>query len=240
MRGFRAGKYERSKLGFFKHFAPIQSVHSLADVTPEDLIAAGKKLVLVDVDNTLVEWRSEKIPESTVTWLEFMKSAGLQLCIISNTRKVERLKRLAGMLGIPYLLGRFKPSRAMYHRALEQFNVRPEEAVMIGDQLFTDILGANRSGIDAIWVKQMAPRDFVGTKISRLGERLIRGRLHRVIMVEDEEEQPPPLLPGRGGGRGRGSDFECADLAARRGASLDCWFLVIARSVSDAATFRLA
>lgn len=186
MSGFRAGKYKRDTLGVLKHFAPIQSVHALIDITPEELIEAGKKLVLVDVDNTLVEWRSDHIPESTITWLEFMKRAGLDVCIISNTRNVERLARLAGKLGIPYLVGKFKPSRSMFRRALDQFGVKPEEAIMVGDQVFTDILGANRTGIEAIWVQQMAPRDFVGTKISRLGERMLRRHLHKAIMVEDE------------------------------------------------------
>jgi len=190
MRGFRAGKFQRHKLGILKHFAPMQSVHALVDITPEELVAAGKKLVLVDVDNTLVEWRSHEIPETTVTWLEFMKRAGLQVCILSNTRNVERLKTLSEKLGIPYRLGKFKPSRAMYRLALEQFDVKPEEAIMVGDQLFTDILGANRSGIDAIWVKQMTPRDFIGTKISRFGERLLRPRLHSVIVVEDSSGPP--------------------------------------------------
>ena len=192
MSPFRAGKYHRHKLGILKHFAPMQAVHALVDITPEELIAAGKKLVLVDVDNTLVEWRSEEIPETTVTWLEFMKRGGLQVCILSNTRNVNRLKGLSERLGIPYRLGKFKPSRAMYRMALEEFNTRPEEAIMIGDQLFTDILGANRSGIDAIWVKQMSPRDFVGTKISRFGERLIRGRLHSVLVDEDSAEIENP------------------------------------------------
>lgn len=195
MSKFRAGKYNREKLGFLKHFAPVQSVKALIDVTPEELIAGGKKLVLVDVDNTLVEWRSEDIPETTLTWLEFMKAAGLNICILSNTRHPERLKRLSKQMDIPYLLGRFKPSRFMYRAALAKFGAQPEQAVMIGDQLFTDILGANRTGIDAIWVEQMTPKDFIGTKVSRFGERLIRRRLHRAIHTPPGEEDFVEELP---------------------------------------------
>lgn len=114
-----------------------------------------------------------------------MRAAGLQMCILSNTRNPGRLDRLAKQMNIPFYLGKFKPSREMYERALREFNATPESAVMIGDQVFTDVLGANRSGIDAIWVKQMAPRDFIGTRFSRFGERLLRGRLYRSM------EQPP-------------------------------------------------
>lgn len=191
MSEFRAGRIDRSRLGFLKPLAPIQSVYALVDITPEDLIAAGKKLVLVDVDNTMVGWRSEDIPDSTLAWLGFMKSAGLSLCILSNTRHPARLKRLAAVFEIPYLLGKFKPSRAMYRQALTKFNCKPEDAVMVGDQLFTDIFGANRTGIDAIWVKQMTPVDFVGTKVSRFGERLVRRRLYKAIV----DESPQPAQP---------------------------------------------
>ena len=52
---------------------------------------------------------------------------------------------------------------------------------MVGAQLFTDVLGANRTGIDAIWVKPIAYKEFAGTKISRLGERLVRNRLYRAM-----------------------------------------------------------
>jgi HAD superfamily phosphatase (TIGR01668 family) len=185
MSEWKAGKFKRDELGVLRRFAPLRSVHGLIDITPEELITAGKKLVLVDVDNTLVEWRSEDIPESTLAWLGFIKGAGLKVCIISNTKKVARLKRLGDALDIPYLYGKFKPSRTMFLQALEMFDVRPEEAIMIGDQIFTDIWGANRSGIDAVWVKQMAPKDFVGTRfISRIGERLLRKRLHKVLEVD--------------------------------------------------------
>ncbi|HEY3780903.1 MAG TPA: YqeG family HAD IIIA-type phosphatase [Fimbriimonadaceae bacterium] len=197
MSGFRAGKYDRSRLGVFKHLSPIQSVHNLTDIEPADLVKAGKKLVLVDVDNTLVEWHSEHIPVSTAGWLAIVKAAGLKVCIISNTKKIERLRRLAKAMDIPFLVGRFKPSRSMFRQALKDFNAKPQEAVMIGDQLFTDVLGANRTHIDAIWVKQMAPKDFIGTKyISRVGERVVRGRLHKVLDPEEEvvtEMEPAKL-----------------------------------------------
>jgi len=184
MSEFRAGKVDRNKLGFSKHFAPIRSVNFVTDIMVEDLVSSGKKLVLVDVDNTLVGWKSHDIPESTYGWLEGLKGAGLQICILSNTRRPARLDRLAKDMGIPYLRGRFKPSRTMYRNALQKFGVSREEAVMIGDQLFTDILGANRTGIDAIWVKQMTSRDFIGTKVSRVGERLVRRRFHKAMSDE--------------------------------------------------------
>jgi len=93
----------------------------------------------------------------------------LSLCILSNTRHPERLARLAAVLEIETFRGKFKPSTHMYEMALAKFGKKPEEAVMIGDQIMTDVLGANRSGIDAIWVQKMEGPEFVGTKIQSCG-----------------------------------------------------------------------
>lgn len=189
MSEFRIGKIRRDEVrGYLQPFCPIEATQSILDVKPADLVAAKKKLVLLDVDNTLVEWRSEDIPLTTFSWIESIKAAGLQLCILSNTRHPDRLRRLTEKLKVPFLMGRFKPSRSMYRQALEKFGVKESEAVMIGDQLFTDVLGANRTGIEAIWVKQMAPVDFAGTRISRFGERLLRKRLYRHMAELDKKE----------------------------------------------------
>ncbi len=190
MRAFQSGKFDRDRVHrAFRKFCPSEAVDSILDITPESLVAAGKKLVLLDVDNTLLVWRSEDIPETTHAWVEEMRAAGLQLHILSNTRNPGRLDRLSQKLNVPYFFGKFKPSPVMYEKALATYGVKPVEAVMIGDQIFTDVLGANRSGIDAIWVQQMAPVDFIGTKVSRMGERLLRKRLYRA-MREDAEDEP--------------------------------------------------
>lgn len=196
MSEFRSGRFERERVGqFFRQFCPIRAEESLLRVDPDQLAATGKKLVLLDVDNTLVVWRSEEIPETSLAWVQRAKDAGLQLCILSNTRHPGRLDRLAKRLDIPYFFGKFKPSTFMYERALAEFDAKPSEAVMIGDQIFTDVLGANRSGIEAIWVRQMAPVDFVGTRISRMGERLLRKRLYRAMAEELDPTIPTEDVP---------------------------------------------
>jgi uncharacterized protein len=204
MSGFRPGTFDRNEVGsFLRPFCPIQAVDSLADVDLAALYRRGKRLLLVDVDNTIVIWRSHDIPESTRTWIQQAKALGMDVCIISNTRNRNRLHKLATELEISYLLGRFKPSRKMFYEALEKFSVKPEQAVMVGDQLFTDVFGANRSGIEAIWVRQMAPIDLATTKISRFGERVLRRRLYRALQqphtvaaVENSEDVEEDLPVG--------------------------------------------
>lgn len=198
MRDFRSGQFDRSQLSpFLRRFCPTQAVESILEIHASDLVTGGKKLVLLDVDNTLLVWRSEDIPDTTVKWIESMRAAGLQLCILSNTRNPGRLDRIAKILGIPFYLGKFKPSTQMYERALKEFGVKAEEAIMIGDQVFTDVLGANRTGIDSIWVHQMAPVDFIGTKVSRLGERILSRPLYRAMkdepMTETDADEDLPV-----------------------------------------------
>lgn len=187
MSEFRSGNYRKDQMpGPLRRFCPDRSFASLLDVDPEELAASGKKLVLLDVDNTLLPWRSEAIPAATEEWVRSAKRHKLALCILSNTRHPARLERIAKRLDVPFLRGRFKPNPGMYRQALAQFGVAPEEAVMIGDQIFTDVWGANRSGVEAIWVRPLTARDFIGTKVSRLGERFIRPHLERAMESEAE------------------------------------------------------
>lgn len=172
MREFRVGQFERERVpGPLRGFCPTESAGHICDINLAGLYARGKRLLLLDVDNTLTHWRSEDIADEVTTWIAQAKQLGFKLCILSNTRHPDRLYRLAARFDIPALRGRFKPSRGMYLEALDKFETPAINAIMVGDQLLTDILGANRSGIEAIWVQPLGVREFKGTKISRWVER---------------------------------------------------------------------
>lgn len=196
MNTFRTGKLDRNRVsGLIRHLAPAHAAESLPSIDLENLWSAGKRLILLDVDNTLVKWGTEDFAPPVVEWVERAKARGFELCIISNTRKRERLARLAEKLGIVTVAGKFKPSRVMFRLAMIKFKRKPEETVMIGDQLFTDVLGANRSGIEAIWVRKMDGPEFAGTKISRFGERLLRSALYKAIVTPIDESGPAIAMP---------------------------------------------
>lgn len=194
---FRTGKFDRDRISWaWRGFCPAEAVSSILDISLEDLKERGKKLVLIDVDNTLLPWRSEDVPQSTLDWMERARGLGLHVCILSNTRHRARLKRLAERMGIDFLLGRFKPSRRMYHAALEKYAVASSEAIMVGDQLMTDVFGANRAGIEAIWVNQMTPRDLITTKINRRFERFLRRVFYRTLPPEEVAEDQAARAAG--------------------------------------------
>lgn len=197
MSGFKTGSFDRNRVhGVFRKFAPAHAVESLPGVDIDDLWNRGKRLILMDVDHTLVHWGSEEFVPAVTEWVERAKAKGFDLCILSNTRKHDRLARLSEKLGVPTVRGKFKPSTVMFRLAMIKFKRSADETVMIGDQLFTDILGANRSGIEAIWVRKMDGPEFAGTRISRMGERLLRSSLYRALVTPiDETSGPEGSLP---------------------------------------------
>lgn len=162
-----------------RRFCPDHRVEGLADIFVEDLANAGVKAVLLDVDNTLLPWKGLRIPEQTVEWITALKAAGIKICLVSNTRNLSRLRKIAETLGVSYVRGRMKPAKEGFENALRELKCSPSETVMIGDQMFTDVWGGNRMGLKTIWVKPMHPREFIGTKLSRIVERLVAKLLQR-------------------------------------------------------------
>jgi HAD superfamily phosphatase (TIGR01668 family) len=196
MKHFRPGKFDKDEAsGILKNWCPDKAVTSLYKVDPQVLWDSGIRLVLLDVDNTLLPWKSEEMPQESIDWVNNGKALGLSYCILSNTRNPERLQRLASMLDVKALTGKFKPSRDMYVEALRMFNYAEDQAVMIGDQLLTDVWGANRSGVHAIWVRRMSNHEFIGTRANRIIERAIGKRLHKIM---EEEEDDFPIITKQG------------------------------------------
>ena len=119
---------------------------SVTDIDPKALAAKGVRLVLADLDNTLAAYKVTQPPAEVVAWKEALEASGIQLFLLSNSRKPGRAQKFAEKLGIPYQGRSGKPKKAGYLRAMERMGARPQETVMVGDQIFTDTLGANNAG----------------------------------------------------------------------------------------------
>lgn len=126
---------------------------AVTDLRAEKLAARGIRLVLADLDNTLSPYGVEEPSREIRAWKEELEQAGITLFLLSNSRRPGRAQRYAEKLGIPYQGHSGKPKRGGYLRALERMGCRPEEAVMVGDQIFTDTLGANRSGVVPLLIR---------------------------------------------------------------------------------------
>lgn len=130
--------------GFYPSFSALE---------PSALAAKGVKLVLADLDNTLVPYRVPLPTPLVVSWKDELEAQGIRLFILSNSRKPGRAQRFADSLGVPYQGHSGKPKKAGYLRAMERMEVTPEQTVMIGDQIFTDILGANNAGVTPLLIR---------------------------------------------------------------------------------------
>lgn len=135
---------------------PRHLAESIYRLTPPRLREAGIRLVLADLDNTLAPYE-ESLPSPALrTWKEELEENGITLFVVSNSRKSRRCPDFCAALGIPCVRHAGKPSRKGFLRALEETGIPAENTIMVGDQIFTDILGANRAGVTSVLVKPLA------------------------------------------------------------------------------------
>ena len=121
--------------------------NSVSDLEPQVLAAKGIRLVLADLDNTLVPYKVLTPAPEVADWIAGLKQAGIQLFLLSNSRKPGRAQRFAEALGIPYEGHAGKPKVGGFQRAIARMGAAPEETAIVGDQIFTDIWGGNRAGV---------------------------------------------------------------------------------------------
>ena len=135
---------------------PDRVTASIYDLSPSALREAGIRLVLADLDNTLAPYE-ESLPSPRLrAWKEELDGAGVTLFVVSNSRKSRRCPDFCEALGIPYVRHAGKPGTKGFREALAQAGFTPAQTVMVGDQIFTDILGGNRAGISTVLVHPMA------------------------------------------------------------------------------------
>ena len=158
---------------FLDQFRPDLRVRAITDIDPVSLYEQGYVGLLLDLDNTLLPWKSSDLPESSKRWIERAKQAGMKPCIVSNTHYPKRLDRIASGMEVPWVAQALKPRGFGFEKAAKMIGCGLENAVVVGDQLLTDILGGNLACAYTILVNPMHPREFIGTKISRVFERII-------------------------------------------------------------------
>lgn len=126
---------------------PDYYIPHITGVTTGFLNRHGVRGLILDVDNTLTTHDDPTPHPEIAAWLDGMRQAGVGMMIVSNNTE-ERVRPFAEILGLPYVADGKKPGTDGMRRAAEQLGgLRPEETAVIGDQIFTDVWGANRAGI---------------------------------------------------------------------------------------------
>lgn len=151
---------------------PDLYVQGIVDIDLAQLKERGVEAILIDLDNTLLPWKSSEVPESSKRWVEEAKRLGFRLCIVSNTHYPKRLNRIAEGLGIECVARALKPRGRGFSEAVRLVGCELASSAVVGDQLFTDIWGGNRAGAYTILVTPMDYKEFIGTKVSRALEKI--------------------------------------------------------------------
>lgn len=157
-------------------FLPTVSVKRVTDIT-EDLIRGMRaNSILLDVDNTLAPHGSQIPFPGTVEWAHRLRGAGIRIIILSNNFR-KRVEPFARQYGLPFLSLSLKPLPAAYHRAVRRLGISAEEAVVVGDQIFTDVAGANLAGIKSILLVPVGRESSWSFRLRRSLEKPIRRKI---------------------------------------------------------------
>lgn len=151
---------------------PSLYLDSVKNINPTLLKKNNIKGLILDVDNTLIDYYRNLV-DGAEKWCEELKNEGIKCIILSNSNKKSKVEKVAEKLNIDYIMFAKKPLKSGFRRALDKLELKPEEVAVVGDQLFTDVIGAKRMNMFSILVKQVGEKDIFITKLKRPIENAI-------------------------------------------------------------------
>lgn len=155
----------------FQQFYPRKDYSSVHVIPFEKYYAKGYRGILFDIDNTLVE-HDQPVTSQALELFDRLREMGFATCLISNNKDY-RVKPFADAVKSQYVCKAGKPSPRGYQEGMQRMNTQRETTLFVGDQIFTDVWGANRAGIYSILVKQIAKHEEIQIILKRILERII-------------------------------------------------------------------
>lgn len=168
------------KIFKLKSYLPVDCQKSIYDIDYSKLYENGRKIILLDLDNTLIPYDVTIPSEKHISFFNELKKLGFRVVIISNNHR-PRVQQFADKVNCEYIFSAMKPLKRGYKRALKMLK-SPEkhEIIAIGDQIMTDVLGSSKVGIDCILVKPIKKKSEKWyTKLNRTLERMILKRINK-------------------------------------------------------------
>lgn len=152
---------------------PDVLLNRVQDINIEMLQKNKIKALILDVDNTLVDY-SKILKEEVIKWANEIKGQGIKLYILSNTNDKKKVERISKELKIPYKYFANKPLKRGFKKIQKELNEKPEAIAVVGDQIFTDVLGGKRCKMFTILVEPINEKDIFITKLKRPIENRIK------------------------------------------------------------------
>lgn len=157
---------------------PKEYLNSVKDINLELLHKNNIKGLILDVDNTLINL-DRKMPAGVSSWAKDLKANGIKICILSNSNHLDKVEAVAKIIEVPYIFFGKKPLKSGFLRARDILKLPNENIAVVGDQIFTDIIGANRCQMFSILVKPIEEKDYLITRIKRPLENFIIKRYEK-------------------------------------------------------------
>lgn len=152
---------------------PNAHFNKVEEITVEFLQKNEIKALILDIDNTLIDYK-QHLSEKVINWAEELKRKEIKLYILSNTNNKEKVEKVSKRLDIPYFNLAQKPLKKGFLKTQKALNEKPENIGVIGDQIFTDIIGGNRCNMFTILVEPIDIKDYWYTAWKRPIENRIK------------------------------------------------------------------
>ena len=169
---------------FLERLCPDRYYNSVFDIDLEELKTRNIKGLILDLDNTLVAKREKKIPNGLYGWLESVANQKIGVCVVSNSL-AKRAEDIAGRVKLPVVAPAKKPMKKAFENGMRLLGTTQEETAVVGDQLFTDILGGNKADTYTILVAPISKREPLHTKILRKLEKIVLKNLTSKGLFKD-------------------------------------------------------
>ncbi len=158
---------------------PTVLKNRITELSVDELQAMGVKALLLDVDNTLTEHHSQELDDATARWLDEMRAAGIAMMLVSNSRRL-RVEPFAARIGLRFEHTSCKPLPFGFRRAMKALGADRRECLAVGDQIFTDVIGAKLAGVRVAQLIPIKVEDGWSFHLRRALERpLIAGYRRR-------------------------------------------------------------
>jgi len=138
---------------------PMWKVESITELTPKILEEKGVKLLMLDFDNTIVPYTTNEPTEKMAAWLKMMTESAVEICVVSNSKK-NRVKIFCSQYDIPCITHAKKPGTRGIRECLSRYGLPKDNCALAGDQIYTDVLGANSAGVQSILVTAIHNHNF--------------------------------------------------------------------------------
>lgn len=166
-------------------FTITAAFYRVTEITPDVLRKMGIRGLILDLDNTLTTHDNPVPAEGVLDWIALMKKSGIKLMIVSNNHP-PRVKPFADMLGLPFVSEGRKPLTKGFTEAMRRMRLEKKQLAAVGDQIYTDVLGANLFGVKMLYV---TPIEHEKTTFFKVKRRLEKPFLPKKLYCEKSDEK---------------------------------------------------